>query len=262
MVSTSDIAFEPPVRKIWVVTNSIFVMTSGDAALQAEVLTAVQNDVAALLTVPNIGWLTVQHVTNLYVSRWNDAKRSRAEAALLAPLGLTSASFIDRQRLLDASVAEKITNAIIGFQLPSASCIVTGVDEFGPHIFVVDNGVQHCEDSIGFATIGSGGRHASSQLMLAQYSPAASPPEALVLVHLAKKRAEVAPGVGAATDLFMIQAELGHHRFLTDDFGKKLDADYLRLQKKERRATDAAIAEFGKHLAGLPKEPDSGQQSA
>jgi hypothetical protein len=40
--------------------------------------------------------------------------------------------------------------------------------------------------------------------MLAGHSPFSSSPETLLLTYLAKKRSEIAPGVGKGTDMFII----------------------------------------------------------
>ena len=73
-----------------------------------------------------------------------------------------------------------------------------------PPIFVVRDGYLSCEDVVGFASVGSGSRHAESQMMLARHAWNADLDPTLLTTYLAKKRAEVAPGVGTETDMFMI----------------------------------------------------------
>jgi hypothetical protein len=59
-------------------------------------------------------------------------------------------------------------------------------------------------DDIGFVSIGNGGVHASAQFMLASYTHVVAYYRALYQTFAAKKRAEVAPGVGDFTDMFLI----------------------------------------------------------
>src|SRR5215207_7140862 len=82
-----------------------------------------------------------------------------------------------------------------------------------PPIFVVRDGYLSCEDVVGFASVGSGSRHAESQMMLARHAWNADLDPTLLTTYLAKKRAEVAPGVGTETDMFMITGPGNNLRF-------------------------------------------------
>jgi len=83
--------------------------------------------------------------------------------------------------------------------------IIAGMDETGPHIYSIDSdGVSSCNDSAGFAAIGIGARHAESQFMFQHFAPHWHIGPALILLYTAKRRAEVAPGVGSETDMFLI----------------------------------------------------------
>src|SRR5207245_4327722 len=44
-------------------------------------------------------------------------------------------------------------------------CIIAGVDDSGAHIYVGSPGVANCEDSVGFAAVGTGAWHANSYLV-------------------------------------------------------------------------------------------------
>lgn len=262
MLSTSEIAFEPGSRKVSILTTAIFAMTSGDAAVQAEILAGVRSDIDSYLAGDNVEWLTVEAVVDRYVFHWQKLLRKRSEAALLSPLGLTTDSFLATQSTMDKGVVDRLTNALFGFQIPYASCIITGVDATGPHIWVVENGASRCEDSVGFASIGAGKRHADSQMMTGTHSPARTTIETVVLIHLAKKRAEIAPSVGEATDLFLIGPALGTNAFLSEPHLARLDRAFDRLRKAELKALGRAQTEFGSYLSSLMAQPASSQQEA
>src|SRR5262245_27861323 len=115
----------------------------------------------------------------------------------LAPLGLTMGSFIAQQRDLAADVVTRVSRAIAE-QSAGVETIVAGVDEQGGHVFhITDPGQVTCYDGIGFTAIGNGSRHAVSYLLELGYTPQEPFSRAAVLVYAAKKRAEIAPGVGA-----------------------------------------------------------------
>lgn len=195
MLSTAEIAFEPPTSKVRALTSAIFAMTAGDAAFQAEILGTVRSDIDAYIAEPHADWLSVREVAELYLTHWNNAKRRRAESALLAPLGLNSSTFVSASGL-DPSVSDRIANALIAFQVPRVEVIIAGIDKTGAHIWVIEDGHIHCENGVGFACIGAGRRHADSQMMTGQHHAFAGLSQALVMTHAAKKRAEVSPSVG------------------------------------------------------------------
>lgn len=262
MLSTSEIAFEPATPKVAVLTTAIFAMTAGDAAIQAEVLAGVRREIDHYLGGDEVDWLTVEAVASAYVEQWRRVNLKWSEAAILAPLGLTHASFLASQASMAPHVVDRITDALMNRHLPSVACIIAGVDRTGPHIWVIENGILRCEDTVGFAAIGAGERHASSQMMSGLHSPDKTIMESVVLVHLAKRRAEVAPSVGAATDLFIIGPTLGSNSFLVKTYMEQLDRDFAKLKKAEDRALKKAHKEFGQHLIATMNAAPSPQQDS
>lgn len=238
MLSTSEIAFEPITPKVHWATSAIYLMMSGDAALQSEIRAALQADLDRHIGEPNAEWLTVKEVADLYLLHWNDVKRRRGESALLAPLGLNSSTFLGNHSL-DANVVDRLVNALIGYTLPRVEVIIAGVDRAGPHIWVIEDGFAHCEDGVGFACIGSGKRHADSQMMIGQHQPYAELTQALVLAHLAKKRAEISPSVGSGTDMVISGPELGQQVTLASNHIQQLDRHFQQLVAGEKRRFSA-----------------------
>jgi hypothetical protein len=64
--------------------------------------------------------------------------------------------------------------------MPGIEAIITGIDLGGPHIYVSDGIEIRCSDSSGFAAVGSGAWHASSQFMLARHGFNSPMPETLL----------------------------------------------------------------------------------
>lgn len=251
LITFGDIQFEPETSKIRLITNSIAILTAGDSGLQRELIDCVMEEAASAIAIEPERWLRVSEVADMYCRHWMEAKRRRAEAAVLAPLGLTLYDFLERQSVMSDRTVEQITNAIIAFAPPPTECLVTGIDERGAHIYRIIGGVASCADDIGFASIGMGGRHSDSQLMLAQYAPGVSVPEALLLLHSAKKRAEVAPGVGRDTDLFFMGAQPGSFTLIHDDITKVLDEQFRRIAEDERQALATGKASIQRTIQSM-----------
>jgi len=261
LVTAGDVQFQPKTAKIKALTNSIVAMTAGDAWLQSEILSGVAADVQAAVSADPHKWLTVRSIADQYCDRWAEVKRHRAEHAVLKPLGLTTEQFLQEQSQMDPKAVEELQHALIGFGLPEVACLVTGVDSTGPHIFAIYDGVPSQTDSVGFAAIGIGARHAESQLMLAQYAPDLPAAAALTLVHLAKSRAEVAPGVGPETDMFVIGPELGTYGAVPDKVLAYLREQATKIRSEEVRLLGEAQAGMEQFMANLGQQPAPKQEA-
>jgi 20S proteasome alpha/beta subunit len=202
MITSGDIQFEQQQPKIFTVAPNILALISGDIATQ----TALVDSTRA--TVRRAGIKTVKGVAQIFTDAYAAYCRSKAEAEVLKPLGLSSVEELMARRKWSADIVHEILRqvqrAAVHYEVAT---IIAGQDEFGPHLYVIDKpGMYSVHDRIGFASVGIGQRHAESQFMLAGYTPAWMLPEALYLTYVAKKRAEVAPGVGTYTDLAVITA--------------------------------------------------------
>jgi hypothetical protein len=272
MITSGDIEFEPGrMRKAFWFTKSIVAMWAGEAAYQAEVLEAVHRRVAARSTEAN-DW-SVREVADLYVEEWLAAKRRRAEQQILAPVGLTADGLLSGKHGLRDTVVTRLIESMIEYELPGeregiTATIITGIDrdhpnnEVGAHLYRVWNGHASCEDAIGFAAIGAGSWHANSQLMLAGYHRLAVFEEALWLTYLAKRRAEVAPGVGGrGTDVFMLSGG-GGRTDLVDQTVHELDVRYDKVQLSEATARAEQIASVKSWLEELKTQNAARNQQA
>jgi hypothetical protein len=210
MLTSGDIQFEPSAgTKTYFLTNSMFVMTAGDAALQAEIILMVLQEITDRIAKDPNNWWKVSEAADLYVKYYNVIRNKRAENAVLSPLNLNGQSFLANQGTMSSNLVERLARELINFELPNASAIFAGLDPAGCHLYTVHNNEANCVDNVGFAAIGIGDRHASSQLMFARHAWNAPFPETLMLTYYAKKKAEVAPGVGVGTDMVMVGPVLG-----------------------------------------------------
>lgn len=173
-----------------------------------------------------------------------------AEAAVLRPLGLDLLSF------LGTSLGEALAREMLAFALGDVALIIVGIDSSGPHLYSVENEVVACHDFAGFASIGIGNWHANSLLMAAGHTKRRLLAETFLLVYSAKRRAEIAPGVGNGTDMFIIGPGLGQHLpELPDSLMDNLERIYNAEQERIRDAASRAAKEVTEYVEklGTPK---------
>ena len=148
---------------------------------------------------------------------------------------------------------------LVNYRVPNMSIIVAGIDPTGPHIFIVDTNQNNNVDTgrydfIGYATIGGGARHANAHFLTAGHAWYTPLPEALWNTYLAKKRAEVAPGVGETTDLYMIGPGLGSTLYLNEMVHGQLKAAYEKTKKQEEAARHTAAKEITAYVERLTSQ--------
>jgi hypothetical protein len=240
-------------------------------------LDGVQRRVREFLVNPT-EWLPVRKVAGWYADEWAAAKRRRAELDTLAPLGLTFADLRAGKHGLSDEVLKALLQLLVGWSLPDehrglTECIIAGTDLDGAmpgsymsHLYHAWNGDVMCADSTGFAAVGAGARHASSHFMQAAYHISASFEEAMWLTYSAKRRAEVAPGVGAGTDVALISG-LGQHIELAPEIIADLDRMFKNVRQREARSRRTDTERVTRWLAQLtpttpPINPDSQEPPA
>lgn len=263
MLTAGDIQFEPSRQKMVSLTNSIVVLTAGDASQTTKVLTGLNNRVAkAVADQPEV-WLEVGQVTRWYVEEYDKVRSWEAERAILAPLGLTTEQFLDRQGGFDSDFVWRITSSLLDHEVPDCEVIIAGRDPTGTYIYTVTGNEVDQHDTIGFAAIGSGSRHALAHLMQVRHTWNASLNDALVRAYVAKRRAEAAPGVGRATDIVVIGEQLGINVLVGDAVIARLDDEYERMIQAERVAEQAAreaIDAFVRDAGAREAEPQRAEQ--
>jgi hypothetical protein len=90
-------------------------------------------------------------------------------------------------------------------------------------------------------------------------------PETFLLIYTAKKRSEVAPGVGKETDMFTMGPTLGSFAFLKDiqdlDIGK-LEKTYQSILNKERKIQEFAKTQIKEYVGEILKKRAEANQQA
>lgn len=261
MLTSGDVQFEPSQSKISALTRSIVVMVAGDSALQTEILYELREQIDALIDAAPQDWLNVRDVATWYGQYYDEARLRRAERNILAPFGLDRNTFISRQHEFAPTFINQIATELYNYSCPSISAIFAGVDTTGAHLYVVENGAVSCQDAVGFAAIGAGYWHADSQFMFAGHTRQVNFAQTLSLTYSAKKRAQVAPGVGEATDMFMVGPSLGSYILIGDHVLAKLDEMYNETRAKEQEIAKNAEERAIEYIAEISRAAPPQEQA-
>lgn len=264
MVTAGDIQFEPQQPKIFDITSSIVIMTAGDSAMQAEILQGVRRDVSMQIAAEPKKWVDLRFAAETYAKHYNEVRSKKAESYVLAPLGLTMDAFISRQGQMSDTFIRQLASELYNFSAPHVEAIITGVDSTGAHIYVANDADISCRDKVGFASIGIGSGHADSQFMFAGHSRNKPYPITVLQTFAAKKRAEVAPGVGEATDMFLIGGAPGTYRAMPDLMLEILEKIYKEVRAETQKAvekSEGTINEIFKAIAQASTTPSEEQDT-
>jgi hypothetical protein len=253
MLSTPDTEWEPAERKLWALSDSIAAVGSGDTELIAELLTPVREVVQERGSKQQGGWL-VESVGKVYQARYKNVKAARSESEFLTPLGLTWRTFVSRQKELNDTVAVSAATELWKFNLPRVEVLFAGIDRKGAHIFYSNDGSLAWCDQVGFAAVGTGASHASSQLMFRHHSKYAGAADTMFSVYSAKKRAEVAPGVGKATDMFVIGSQIGSFYHVPGPILSQLEEIYQGAQKEGEMVVEKSRPKLEELYAKLDED--------
>lgn len=201
MITAGDIQYQPRQQKMALITRRVLILIAGEYPTHSE---AIQG------TVRQIGSntdATPHQVALIYGQEIQRIRRRSAEDRILAPLGLNTDSFLAQQREMSDHVVTAITDQLLNFGEHEVEALVVGSDGAHAHIYYVDSrGTVRCMDDVGFHAIGVGAWHAKSLLMQSGYIKR-NYAYALAQTFAAKRRAEIAPGVGSRTDMHLITAD-------------------------------------------------------
>jgi 20S proteasome alpha/beta subunit len=254
MVTSGDIQFEPPLQKIWRPTDSIAIMTAGDAPIQNTIIMNVANELYDRYGSDRKMVVPVLEVADLYSRFHGEEQAKEAARRYLAPFNLTLETFLSRQQELSPDFIRQVGNNMLSYTIPDVEAIIAGIDAGGACLYQIINGEITCQNSIGFVAIGVGGWHASSQFMFRGHTRYNSIEETLFLTYSAKKRAEVAPGVGEVTDMFFIGPETGSYTVVYATTIDKLEEIYQEVVKGEAEFRAYGIRKVKEYGAEVARE--------
>jgi hypothetical protein len=260
----ADIEYEPlGTPKLLAVTNSIAMMPAGDGFVQSEIVQRMSPEIVDRIVADPKRWFGVREVAEMYCKHYDEVFQERANAQVFVRYGIDFNTFKNRNKDLAPATIGNIVEEMRTFQAeyPGVWTIFAGLEPRGAHIYSVLENTIYCHDGSGFAAAGVGARHASSQFMLARHSIKKTLAETVRLAYFAKKRSEVAPGVGTLTDMCLIGPTPGslemfdqasHIAKLQELYQESLHED-RQLQLKSQDGINKFVIEL--------KNPPTGQAS-
>jgi hypothetical protein len=237
MVSTGDmtLTFERQRMKATKITSKAVILTAGTVHqpdLIRETMAKAKNEA------------TILDIANILKDVYQTCREQAMVDEILRPQ-LAIKSFDDFQRKqkdLDDHVVMGLMDRISTYDL-GLHLILAGIDTEG-HLFRFNNpGTYRSYDSLSYCSVGIGDRHTDTVFAWHRYSNRYSLNEAMYIAFTAKKRAEVAGGVGKLTDILVIE-ESGIY-VIKDDTLDKLEKFYEENEEKSKQSrVDKQITEI------------------
>jgi hypothetical protein len=199
MVSTGDmtLGFESPNRKAEMLTQRSAVLIAGTVH-EPDLVRDVRERVRGKDRIREIAEECAQLYLQLRLKRIEDE-------ILKAMIGIRSFSeYHQKQQGLHESVVFDTNDKIKSYQL-GLDLILIGLDDMA-HISLITNpGIWRSYDNLGYCTLGMGERHADNVFAWYKYSSSTPLKEALYIAFEAKKKSEMAGGIGPTTDALIIR---------------------------------------------------------
>jgi hypothetical protein len=141
-----------------------------------------------------------------------------------------------------SSLVERMLDIEIGVE-----AIITGIDKTGAHIYTIGGEVSQaiCRDGRGFASVGTGERQFETEFMNHGYTSEFDALTSLLLLFTAKRRSQVSPGVGTATDAIIITPSMGN--LFTEQVMQALEQYHLDIQNAAQRTRQEVRVRMGEN---------------
>lgn len=194
------IEFEHPVPKITRLTDKCVALVAGDALKGAKVIDSLKAHFP-INTIPEIARKTAE----IYSS----CRDFLIDTIIFRPRGLNKQDFyVNLQPRLLQGITVQIDEQVRNFNY-GVDIIIAGVDDTGAHLYSISNPGNDATDfhQIGYCSIGSGAIHSLQTLIGISHTPTYNLERTLIGIYFAKKRGEVAPGVGKETDMMVITSQ-------------------------------------------------------
>lgn len=182
------------VSKIIKFNHQAYVLIAGDVLFANSVVRAVKENRQSVN-------LLEESLFELIKREYQQLRLKKVEELYLKPKGLTLKQYYQMQNSLNQNIVMRFDSQAERYN-PQTSFIVVQKMSECYDIHIVDNpGMDYCFSPLGYVAIGSGAPHAKYEMIESNYSKAMSVEDVQKLVKKAKKRSEVAPGVGKETKL-------------------------------------------------------------
>ncbi len=189
------------VPKIYTLAENALAMSAGNA------LTAFEIVERAKAQISDQQITKIEQITEVVRRSYQDYRRHLVVERYLEPRGLSLDSYYGMQQKLVLGVVQEVELQLTSFNLGVELIVVGCRDNDECHLFTVTHpGVSNLHDAIGHVSIGSGAPHVMYFFIGSNYRKSLPVEEVEKLVKEAKKKSEVAPGVGRQTEVMIIPA--------------------------------------------------------
>jgi len=149
---------------------------------------------------------TVEDALQAVYRGYHEVKLSEAEDTFLRPRGFAGIQdYLTRHNSLNNNVVALVDQNLMNQKFFRETYILAGINPDGEaKIYLIQPPGKYGEVS-DFIAIGSGQSHASNSLYARGYDVKQQSEESVYLVFEAKKRSEIAPGVGVKTDMLLLK---------------------------------------------------------
>ncbi len=187
------------VPKIYQLGDNVVAMPAGNALSAYEVIERARAQIVS----QQIN--KVEQIAEIIRRTYQEYRRHLVVERLLEPRGLSLETYYNTQQRLVLGVVQEVESQLTSFNL-GVELIVAGCrDKEECHLFTITHpGVSLLHDAIGHVSIGSGSPHVMYFFIGSNYRKSLSAKEVEQLVREAKKKSEVAPGVGKQTEVLII----------------------------------------------------------
>ena len=193
--------FEHDSPKITKITTNCMALIAGDALRGTKLVEELKSKVTDADDLKKI----VQEASNAYVV----CRDKQIDADIFKPRGFSKSEFyLTYQQKLLPQLSAQLDQFTVQFNY-NVEMLIAGVDDSGGHIYTIVNpgGSPIHFNQLGYHAIGSGGIHAIQSLIGFKHSIGKKVEDTLFYVYASKRRAEVAPGVGKDTDIYIIKRD-------------------------------------------------------
>jgi 20S proteasome alpha/beta subunit len=187
------------VQKIYDITDNVKVLTAGNALFAYEVIQAAVT-IIEKQKLDGKDAHSVEEVAEILRQVYQQFRLRIVIQRILEPRGLDLPTYYSQQKNLNPGIIQEIEQALVNANI-DVELVVAGVnDGKSCHLYTVTHpGTVACHDPIGYACVGSGAPHAMYSLIGSEYTKDKTVDSVEKLVLEAKKKSEVAPGVGRDT---------------------------------------------------------------
>ena len=153
------------------------------------------------------GGFTATEAGEIVRTSYQNVRLNKIIQREIEPRGLDLNSYYSSHQQLSPNVVQMIDNALSNVDM-GVQLLIAGANGESFSIYTIVNpGTISDNSSIGRGAIGSGAPHALYSLIEDGYEPSFGKDKVIELVSKAKKRSEVAPGVGQETTIIAIPQE-------------------------------------------------------